>query len=202
MILLALHLGALAAPAPPALVYNFDLSYTDALPATQRFEHVHTVAALGGIVNTDHPQLFTPLLVPGAPNGGVDVQGPRSNTSADAADAVWRDYLSKKGGWLERTAWKNVSSLSELATIFAAELSAGVVLYDPAVPATSSLASTAAGVELLLPVCFRPGVAVHKDPCCDFVMCIPTVHPYVIQGSVYEALVGGGPRLRVALNLR
>jgi hypothetical protein len=32
----------------------------------------------------------------------------------------------------------------------------GVVLYDPAVPATSNIASTIAGVESLLPVAYRP----------------------------------------------
>ena len=151
----------------PQRVVSYDLSYTNKLPATSRFEHVHTVAALGGLVNRDGPKLFTPLLVPG---GAVD--------NGAAADAVWRQHLTQPGRWLSTTSWTNMSSLEAVVSEFK-DLLDGVVLYDPAVPATSSLASTAAGVEGLLPVCFRPGVA----------------------GSVYERLVAGGPRLSVSLNL-
>ena len=75
-------------------ILQYDLTYTSQLSATARFEHVHTVAALSGIVNRDQPQLFTPLLVAG---GKVD--------AGSAADAQWRAYLSRPGQWLASTTW-------------------------------------------------------------------------------------------------
>ena len=164
--LLLVPLLAAGNPAPPALLYSYDLTYILGLDAVSRFETVHTVAALGGLVNRDAPRLFTPLVTGNAIDGGSH------------ADAAWRAYLTKPGEWLASTQWKNISSLEGLITTFQANISA-VVLYDPLVPATSNLASTAAGVEGLLPVCFRPA-----DP-----------------KSVYSRLVAGGPRLPVALNL-
>jgi hypothetical protein len=164
--------------AGPLSIVQYDLSYTNHLKATDRFEHVHTVAALAGLINRDGPRMFTPLLVPG---GAVDNGSP--------ADVYWRAYLSKPGEWLADATWKNVTTLPALLAAFPSGADAdaaglapaptSVVLYDPAVPATSSLASTAAGVEGLLPVCYRPGVA----------------------GSVYELLVASGPKLPVQLNL-
>jgi hypothetical protein len=106
--------------------------------------------------------------------GKIDVQ------DGVQADAFWRGYLTRSGGWLSNEAsWTNVSTLAALVAAFPDVVAKGVVLYDPTVPATSNLASTAAGVEGLRPVCYRPGEA----------------------GSVYEQLVGGGPKLPVALNL-
>ena len=165
---------ALAVPAgdpqPPAHLVSYDLNYTSNLPATSRYEHVHTVAALGGLANRHAPRLFTPLLVTG---GEISIQ------AGVEADTFWRGYLTQSGEWLAATTWTNISTLSALVAAFPDVVAKGVVLYDPAVPATSLLASTAAGVEGLLPVCYRPGEA----------------------NSVYEQLVGGGPKLLVTLNL-
>jgi hypothetical protein len=105
--------------------------------------------------------------------GKIDVQ------DGVQADSFWRGYLTQNGEWLAATSWTNISTLSALVAAFPDIVAKGVVLYDPAVPATSNLASTAAGVEGLLPVCYRPGEA----------------------DSVYEQLVGGGPKLPVTLNL-
>ena len=69
----------------PEILCSYDLSYTNGLNATDRFEHVHIVASLGGIVNRERPALFTPLLVD---NGAVD-QG--SN-----ADEMWRQHLVQR----------------------------------------------------------------------------------------------------------
>lgn len=54
----------------------------------------------------------------------------------------------------------------------------GVVLYDPNVPSTSLVASTAAGVYNLLPVCKRSG-----------------------SNSIYTQYVLNGPKLPVQLSL-
>eukprot|EP01051_Picozoa_sp_SAG22_P011778 SAG22_NODE_1163_length_5300_cov_18.540088_3_plen_303_part_00 len=165
--LLAAAAAAPPAPAPPpAVLYSYDLTYTVGLKAAPRFEHVHTVAALGGLVNRERARLFTPLVAGNAIDDGSH------------ADAAWRAYLTRPGEWLAGTVWKNVSSLEALVATFRHNV-AGVVLYDPLVPATSNLASTAAGVEGLLPICFQPA-----DP-----------------QSVYSRLVAGGPKLPVVLNL-
>lgn len=157
---------ATAAPPAPALLHSYDLAHTVGLGHAARFEETHTVACLGGIVNRAEARLFTPLVTGNAVDDG------------SRADAAWRAYLTKPGEWLASTTWKNISSLEELVSTFRHDI-AGVVLYDPAVPATSNLASTAAGVEGLLPVCYQP-----SDP-----------------KSVYSRLVAGGPRLPVGLNL-
>lgn len=154
------------AVAPPVLLHSYDLTYTNSLPSAARFEHVHTVACLGGLVNRDEARLFTPLVTGNA----VD-----DNSNADVA---WRTYLTQPGEWLANTTWQNVTSLEDLVTVFRNHLQ-GVVVYDPQVPATSNLASTAAGVEGLLPVCYQP-----SDP-----------------KSLYSRLVASGPRLPVTLNL-
>ena len=104
------------------------LTFSHSVPA-----QVHLVAALGGLANRDAPRLFAPLLVPGTP---ID--------AGAAADTYWRHYLTRPGAWLENTTWTNVSTLEQLVAAFPDITKAGVVLYDPAVPATSNLASTAA----------------------------------------------------------
>jgi hypothetical protein len=87
-------------PPPPSTVYLYDLSYTNALNARDRFEHVHTVSALAGIVNRHRPQLFTPYLVKG---GNVD--------GGSDADDVWLQYLVSPGEWLEHTTFQNLTTL-------------------------------------------------------------------------------------------
>ena len=166
---LAFCAGYTSAVVPPAQVYIFSLNYTNALPGVDRFENVHTVAALSGIVNRGRPRLFTPLLVRN--NAGID--------GGSAVDDVWRDYLVSPGEWLENTTWlENITTIADLVDVFRDEF-AGVVLYDADLPATSNVASTAAGVERLLPVLYRPGV----------------------PGSVYSQLVSSGPKLSVSLDL-
>eukprot|EP00946_MAST-07B_sp_MAST-7B-sp1_P003111 g3111.t1 len=154
---------------PVEHAYVYSLNYTNRLPGVPRFEHVHTVTALAGIVNRFHPRLFTPLLVDG--NAGID--------RGSAVDNVWFSVMTSKGEWLENTTWTNITTLPELIYSFRKDVSRGVVLYDPLLPATSNLASTAAGVEHLLPVLYRPGV----------------------KNSVYEQIVASGPKLPVTLDL-
>ena len=71
----------------------------------------------------------------------------------------------------------SVSSLESLVQTFRSNYN-GVVLYDLHVPATSNVASTAAGCEDLLPIPYDPS-----------------------SGSVYDRLVVHGPRLPVKLRL-
>ena len=160
---------ATAREVAPSHVYVYSLNYTTGLPGVPCFEHIHTVSALAGIVNRERSRLFTPLFVQSDADGG----------DTSNMDNIWRDFLTSKGEWLQDTVWlNNITTLEELVTTFIDDVS-GVVLYDPVLPATSNLASTAAGVENLLPVLYRPGVS----------------------GSVYERLVATGPKLQVTLDL-
>ncbi|MBL9127132.1 MAG: hypothetical protein JNL97_05780, partial [Verrucomicrobiales bacterium] len=66
-------------------------------------------------------------------------------------DAFWLEWFRGEGGWLRGTTVTNVADVVELAGRFRSAAN-GLVVYDETVPATACLASTAAGVEGLLPV--------------------------------------------------
>ncbi len=131
-----------AAPAPKA-VHSFD-----ARPLRQRdlgqpqnaaevWDTMHALAALQGIVNRDSPRLY--LLY--CAEFGVDT------------DQFWLDWFRGEDGWLRKSQTVPLASLEDAVRAFRKQIR-GVVVYDPAVPATSCLASTAAGCEGLLPVRF------------------------------------------------
>ena len=164
ILLLAAVVATAAAGDPPTTLVGFDLSYMGSLPQRDQFEHQLLISALGGLVNRAGPTLFTPGLV--------------------GADTHWMAYLQRPGAWLHGVPVNYVGAggaIEALVARFAHAQVQGYVLYDPAVPATSNVASTAAGAEDLLPVAFRPG-----DP-----------------ASLYERLVvaQSPPGLPVALNL-
>jgi hypothetical protein len=120
-------------------VFEYDLSYLQHLPLAEAWEHLHAVVAIAGIVNRDSPRLFAPFTAP-------DTQ----------ADARWRSYLTRPGRWLGNTSFVPVAGcrkgcIEQLVHTFRSSLR-GAVVYDPAVPATSNVASTIAGVESVVPV--------------------------------------------------
>ena len=124
----------------------------------------HLVAALQGLVNRQKPRLYVTYV-------GGDTGRP------GGIDRFWLAQMRAPGGWLAKASLHPVSTLEELVQTFRAQIK-GVVLYDLAVPATSNVASTAAGCEDLLPVPYDP-----------------------TPGSVYDRLVVHGPRLPVLLRL-
>ena len=153
--------GALAlllagcASAQLASLFRYDLNYTTSLPLAYGWEEQLFVAALAGLWNRHAPSLLVRL---------------------SASDDAWLAAAQRPGGWL---AGARVEELAGLPALVAAFAPLGVVLYDPAVPATSMLAATVAGAEALLPIAYKPG-----DP-----------------DALYERLVAGGPRLRVGRSL-
>ena len=158
MLSLALALVALtvAAAAPlSGTVHTYDLNYTTALPLAQGWEEQLLVAAVSGLWNRAQPSLLVRLT---------------------AADDAWLALARRPGGWLAGAALAPLPGLEALVAAFAP---LGVVLYDPAVPATSLLAATLAGTQALLPVAYRPGQ----------------------PAALYERLVAGGPRLPVLRSL-
>jgi len=147
----------------------FDLRYankidrTDLSQVSMAWDHCHTAAVLQGLVNRDAPLLYLRYV--------------ESQHRSQNVDDYWLDQLSGPGQWLEGRVKKTVPTLVDLVTQFRSAIE-GVVLYDPAVAATSNVASTVAGVEGLLPVRYDP-----------------------TPGSLYDQLVVKGPRLPIRVRL-
>jgi len=157
---------ALASPAPgasPITIYDlrYTLSIDTANPGelTQAWDHCHAAAALQGLVNRNEPLLYLRF---------VDSAHARTNV-----DDYWLEKLCAPGQWLQGRPQQTVTGLAELVQRFRTHIK-GVVAYDPAVAATSNVASTVAGVEGLLPLRFD-----------------------LSPDSLYHQLVLSGPRLPV-----
>ena len=75
-------------------------------------------------------------------------------------DRFWFDWFRGEDGWLKETEVRPITDLEEAVRTFRHAFH-GLVVYDPTVPATSNVASTAAGCEDLLPVRFDP----HRVRC-------------------------------------
>lgn len=125
------------------------------------WDHVHAVATLQGIVNRQEASLYV-LFVE---SGGRCV------------DQYWLGRMSEPGQWLAGRKRAMVPNLAALIDRYKKSIK-GAVVYDPAVPATSNLASTIAGVENL--------IAVRYDPS---------------PGSLYNQIIASGPRLPVVKRL-
>jgi len=144
---IGLAAAADSAPARPApkTVYTFDARPLNRLDlaapanAARLWDTLHALSALQGLANRQTPRLY--LFYCG--EFGVDT------------DQFWFDWFRGEDGWLKDAAIRPIATLEEAAGIFGSVFR-GLVVYDPAVPATSNLASTAAGCEDLLPVRYDP----------------------------------------------
>ncbi len=140
--MLACAVGAAGAAAPKT-VHVLDVRHLKGLDLSQPekaaevWDTMHALAALQGIVNRDAPRFY--LLY--CAEFGVET------------DQFWLDWLRGEDGWLRQTEVFPIASLEQAVGVFRKQFK-GLVVYDPAVPATSCLASTAAGCDDLLPVRF------------------------------------------------
>lgn len=141
----------------------FDLGYTLAFnendPADIRktWDHAHAVATLQGIVNRESPRLYV-LFVE---NEGINI------------DRYWWEKYRKPGEWLNSRDTIVYSTIVELVNAHKSDIK-GAVVYDPAVAATSNVASAVAGVEDV--------IAIRYD---------------TAPASLYSKLVLNGPKLPV-----
>ncbi|HEX42834.1 MAG TPA: hypothetical protein ENN81_12360 [Phycisphaerales bacterium] len=169
VVLLGLVWRAAACVGAPETVVVYDLRYTlgidtgDAGQVCMAWDHCHAVAALQGLVNRDGPRLYLRF---------VESQHRRGNI-----DDYWLDMMRRPGEWLEAAAVEQVSGIESLVERFRSYIEGGVV-YDPAVAATSNVASAVAGVERLLPIRYDTS-----------------------QASLYSRLVLSGPKLAVRRRL-
>ncbi len=131
--------------AAPKVVWTFDarpLNRVDlGKPAevARLWDTMHALCALQGLANREAPRLY--LFYCG--EFGVDT------------DQFWFDWFRGEDGWLKDSTIRPAGTLEEAVGIFR-DVFRGLVVYDPAVPATSNLASTAAGCDDLLPVRYDP----------------------------------------------
>ncbi|MDE3067240.1 MAG: hypothetical protein KGJ60_06760 [Verrucomicrobiota bacterium] len=131
-----------AVPAPD-VVFSFDARSLEALdlrrPAEARkvWDTLHLLAALQGLANRSAPRLYLFY----CSEFGVET------------NRFWFDWFRRRDGWLRHTRVRPLNGVTEVVSTFRDAFD-GLTVYDPNVPATSNLASTAAGVERLLPVRF------------------------------------------------
>ncbi|MCB1104103.1 MAG: hypothetical protein H7A44_02515 [Opitutaceae bacterium] len=115
-------------PVPPPL-------HTYVLPAAgtpAAYDEAVTVSALQGLINRTAPELY--LFAP-----------------SDPRPAFWLNVFHQTGRWLEGRSLQPVAGLDALVRLAADRLK-GAVIWDPAVPATVNVATTAAGVLDLMVV--------------------------------------------------
>jgi len=126
-------------------LYTFDLTYTLKLdahdPAVRRriWDETHFVTSIQGLVNRKQPRLYVYLV--GEESGRID--------------RFWMERLRAPGAWLADWKLEPLADLKALVQAFRADIK-GLVVYDERVPATSNVASTAAGVEDLACVRYDP----------------------------------------------
>ncbi|MBI1879189.1 MAG: hypothetical protein HYR94_13380 [Chloroflexi bacterium] len=121
-------------------------SYGDLL---RDYDTLIFVATLQGVVNRDRPRLY--------------LNHDHQRRETPGVDAFWLAKYREAGqpyGWLAATKIIKLASLDELLETFADDLD-GIVLWDPAVPATLNVATTIAGVENL--AVLRAGSAIETE---------------------------------------
>ncbi len=143
---------AAAQPEPPLVHYR--MPYGSAAlqpgPALERtYDEMALLAALQGIVNRDAPRLYV-----------LGVTGP----GAQDLDAFWWARMAELGWSVAKARPTQAKDLQELLGMFG-HRTRGLVVWDPAVPATQNVAATLAGVLDLLPVAQRKAPAgLAKEP--------------------------------------
>jgi hypothetical protein len=127
----------------PERIYVFDARYLrrlnlqDPSQMAEVWDTMHALAAVQGLANREAPQLYV-----------IYCEGFGVET-----DQFWLNWLRGEDGWLKNTKLVPLTSTEAVVRAFR-KCFKGVVVYDPEVPATSCLASTAAGCDDLLPVRF------------------------------------------------
>jgi hypothetical protein len=109
---------------PPPILHTYTLAH-DGTPAS--YDESLAVACLQGIINRDAPRVY--------------VMSPR-----DDRPAYWLRTLGQGNAWLAGAETHPLKDLDALRAL-AGDAVRGAIVWDPAVPATVNVATTAAGVE-------------------------------------------------------
>jgi len=108
-------------------------------PLSRVYDELALLAALQGIVNRDAPRLY----VLGVSGGGIG-----------DLDQFWWEQMAALGWSVAKQEPYMAKDLNDLLSIYGRRAK-GLVVWDPAVPATQNVAATLAGVHDLLPVAYR-----------------------------------------------
>ena len=137
--------AAIAAAESPRTVHVFDarplrkLDLHNPAQAAELWDTLHLLAALQGLANREKPQFYLTY----CEGFGIET------------DQFWLDWLRGEDGWLKSADIVPLPTPEAAIRAFRQHVQ-GLVVYDPAVPATACLASTAAGCDNLLPVRYSP----------------------------------------------
>lgn len=139
----------------PKPLYYFDLTplYSANLSivseANRVYDTLHLVAALQGLVNRTEATLYVNWVI----DDGfyLAVQGATGSIPSVNVDTFWLDKLRAPGAWLADRTLVTLATLDDVLAQFS-DAYTGYVVWDPAVPATSNVATTACGVDALLPL--------------------------------------------------
>lgn len=129
----------------PPVVHTFDarllrqLDLSSPANAETVWDTLHLLAALQGLANRGGPRFYLFYC----------------NEYEIDTDQFWFDWFCGEDGWLRKTKIRPLTDVADAISTFRDAFD-GLVVYDPNVPATSNLASTAAGAERLLPVRWDP----------------------------------------------
>ena len=131
---------AQASPREPLVVLDVRPFVAAQSDSKRTYDYLKLLTAIQGLVNRHGPRLY---LI-----GEVsDVARQHDFQTGE----FWLGRLRERGGLLHRRTVERTSDVMAVIDRFARHLR-GVVVWDPKVPATANVASTAAGVERLLPV--------------------------------------------------
>ena len=146
--------GTLALPESLSIVGSFAYDIPTVLYA------VHTIKSVDGEEKTkveynDIVRLLSAL------QGRINKQSKDTGVYVyqffDGFDGVWLDYISEDGKMLDDHTRHNLSSMNDVWAAFGDFIKdAGLVVWDPNVPATANVAATACSVEGYLPVRYDP----------------------------------------------
>ncbi len=95
--------------------------------SAQAYDEAVAVACLQGVVNRDGPRVYV-------------------LSQKDRRPGYWLDLFSRGGRWLEGRRFQAMPDIESLVRLAGPRLK-GAVVWDPGVPATINVATTAAGVE-------------------------------------------------------
>ena len=134
---------ALATAASKSTIYTFEawrlLGPASSLAQRRReWDDLLALSSIQGLANRKGPRLYLFLI---GDHGSID--------------RYWWGKMTGPGRWLAGRTVVQLQTLDEVATTFRGDLK-GSVVWDERVLATSNLASTAAGIEGLVPLRFDP----------------------------------------------
>ncbi|MFT4153418.1 hypothetical protein [Parafilimonas sp.] len=117
------------------LRYLLGSSYKNADSIKVIWDAAHAIATLQGIVNRNSPDFYIKYIV----------------TDGRSIDDYWLDKYRQPGKWLSARPVVQLNNIDEAFVCYKKRVK-GLVVYDPAVAATSNIASSIAGIEDLIAV--------------------------------------------------